>query len=185
MTRACATREPTRRRQRAGDRARGERCQCSACSSVRMRSDGGARSRTAAQHRRRRGARTPRSPVSCASRSRPSAALEPPEGIGVSSSSLRRAISCSLSDGGREEAAVLGVREAGDHLVGQRDRLLEPALLAGRFEQRDQRLEQEGVVLQVRVDLGAAVVVGAQQPAVARRAGRAAGTPRSRRAASR
>ena len=32
----------------------------------------------------------------------------------------------------------------------------EPALLAGRFEQRQQRLEQEGVVLEVGVDLGAA-----------------------------
>jgi hypothetical protein len=56
--------------------------------------------------------------------------------------------------GGREEAAVLGIGEAGDQRVGQRRRLGEPALLAGGFEQRDQRLQQEGVVLEVGVDLG-------------------------------
>ncbi len=67
--------------------------------------------------------------------------------------------------GGREETALLGVGEAGDHLVGQRHGLVKPALLAGGFEQRDQRLQQEGVVLEVGVDLGLAVVVGAQQAA--------------------
>jgi hypothetical protein len=70
--------------------------------------------------------------------------------------------------GRREEAALLGIGEAGDHLVGQPRGGVEEAHLAGRFEQRYQRLEQEGMVLQVGVDLGPAVVVGAQQPAALR-----------------
>ena len=102
--------------------------------------------------------------MSCDRRSSPSAALEAPAGIGLSSRSLRRAISGFAVGGGREEAAALGVGEAGDQLVRERHGLLEPALLAGRFEQRDQRLEQVGVVLQVGADLRAPVVVGAQQP---------------------
>ncbi len=83
--------------------------------------------------------------------------------------------------GGGEEAAVLLVGEARDQLVGQLACVLEPALLAARFKQRQQRLQQEGVVLQVGADLGLAVVVGAQQTAVCSRACSSSGSPRSGR----
>ena len=89
-----------------------------------------------------------------------------PEGIGWSPISLRRAIRASWSIGGGEEAAALGVAEAGDHGLGEGLGLLEPALLEGRFVKRQQRLEQEGVVLQVGVEMGPAVLVGAQQAPV-------------------
>ena len=65
--------------------------------------------------------------------------------------------------GGGEEAAALGVAEAGDGGVRQRLGLLEPALLEARFVERQQRLQQEGVVLEVGVEAGVAVLVGAQQ----------------------
>ncbi len=69
--------------------------------------------------------------------------------------------------GGGEEPSVLRVGEARDQLVRERARLLEPALLAARFEQREQGLEQERVVLEVGADARLAVVVGAQQAPVA------------------
>ena len=56
---------------------------------------------------------------------------------------------------------MLGVGEARDQLVGERGGSVEPALLAGGFEQREQRLEQERVILEVGADLGLPVVVGA------------------------
>ena len=68
--------------------------------------------------------------------------------------------------GGREEAAALAVAEALDRRLGQRPRLVEPALLEGRLIQGEQRFEQEGVVLEVGVEVGPAVLVGAQQPPV-------------------
>ena len=69
--------------------------------------------------------------------------------------------------GGREEAAALGVAEAGDRSSSARARAsLEPARLEGRFVEGEQRLEQEGVVLEVGVEAGAAVLVGAQQAAL-------------------
>ena len=68
--------------------------------------------------------------------------------------------------GGGEEAAALVVAEAGDHRLGELAGPLEPALLEGRFVEGEQRLEQEGVVLEVGVEVGAAVLVGAQQVAV-------------------
>jgi hypothetical protein len=68
--------------------------------------------------------------------------------------------------GGREEAALLGVREALDQDAGERERLLEPPRLERRLVEREQRFEQERVVLEEGADLRAAVVVGAQQPSV-------------------
>ncbi len=67
---------------------------------------------------------------------------------------------------GGEEAAALGVAEAGDHRVGQLPRGGEPARLEARFVEDEERFEQEGVVLEVGVQVGAAVLVGAQQVAV-------------------
>ena len=67
--------------------------------------------------------------------------------------------------GGGEETAPLGIPEAGDRRTGEIAGLLEPAPLEGRLVQRQQRLEQEGVVLQVCVELRLAVLVGAQEAA--------------------
>src|SRR5205823_7985968 len=68
-----------------------------------------------------------------------------------------------LVGGGREEAAALGVGKAPDQLLGEARGLGQPALLARGFEQRDQRLEQEGIILEVARDLRLPVVVDAQQ----------------------
>src|SRR5262249_53918289 len=65
--------------------------------------------------------------------------------------------------GGREEGAALGVAEAIDHRLRYGLRLLVPALLEARFVQRQERLEQERVVLEVGVEASLAVAVGAQQ----------------------
>src|SRR5215212_8635923 len=67
--------------------------------------------------------------------------------------------------GGRVEAAALGVAEALDRLLCQGVRLGVPAGLESRLVERQQRLEQEGVVLQVGAEVGASVLVGAQQAA--------------------
>ena len=68
--------------------------------------------------------------------------------------------------GGRVEAAALGVVEALDRRLRQRAGLGEPALFEGRFVEGQQCLEQEGVVLEVGVEVGAAVLVSAQEVAV-------------------
>ena len=83
-----------------------------------------------------------------------------------------------------EEAAALGVAEARDDRVRQRPRLGEPARLERRLVQREQRLEQEGVVLEVGAQLRPAVVERAQQPALGRRASTRARTTRRPAAAS-
>ena len=67
---------------------------------------------------------------------------------------------------GLEEASVLRVGETLDHGVGQGTRLGEPARIEAGLVQGEQRLEQERVVLQVGVELGLAVLPGAQQPPV-------------------
>ena len=67
---------------------------------------------------------------------------------------------------GREEAAVLGVAEVLDHRVGGLARGVEPALVEGRLVERQQRLDQVGVVLEVGVELRLAVLVAAKQAAV-------------------
>jgi len=69
-------------------------------------------------------------------------------------------------NGRREEPAMLGVCEARDHLIGELDGVPEPALLAGRLEQRDHRFEQMRMVLEIGADLGVPVVVGAEQAPV-------------------
>ena len=58
------------------------------------------------------------------------------------------------------------VAEALDHRVGQRARLAEPARVEARLVEGQQRLEQVGVILEVGVEAPAAVLPGAQQPAV-------------------
>jgi hypothetical protein len=50
--------------------------------------------------------------------------------------------------GGAEEAAVLGVVEVGEQRVAERHRLPVPARVEGRLVEVEQRLEQEGVVLE-------------------------------------
>ena len=62
---------------------------------------------------------------------------------------------------------------------------LEPAHLEGRLVEGEQRLQQEGVVLEVGVELRLAVVVGAQQAAVRRRAVSVSTKSAQSRAASR
>ena len=64
---------------------------------------------------------------------------------------------------GGEEAAVLAVGEAREDRVGHAARLGEPALLERRLVQRQQRLEQVRVVLEVGVQPALAVLPGAQQ----------------------
>ena len=75
------------------------------------------------------------SPVSAASRSSPSAAAEPPPGMGASSRSLRRVSELLVVGRGREEPAALGVGEALEERVAERARLVEPALLERRLVQ--------------------------------------------------
>ena len=148
-------------------------------------SGGAGRSRAAARATETRVALVVASPVSWARRSRPSAALEAPAGIGVSSRSLRRAISASPSAAVEKKPPSLGVGEAGDHLVGERRGLVEPALLAGGFEQHDQRLQQEGVVLEVGADLAPGRRCRCAAAVRGRRACSRRRTRRRRRAASR
>ena len=75
-----------------------------------------------------------------------------------------------LAVGGRdEEAAALRVAKAREDLVGERSRPDKEALLEARLIERQQRLEQERVVLQVGRQARRAVVVGPQQTAVASR----------------
>ena len=76
---------------------------------------------------------------------------------------MRRAISASPSEAVEKKPPRSGSAKRAIISSASAMASLEPALLAGRFEQRDQRLEQEGVVLEVGVDLGLPVVVGAQQ----------------------
>ena len=64
---------------------------------------------------------------------------------------------------GLEEAAPLRVGETLDHGVRQGPGLGEPAGLERGLVERQQRFEQERVVLQVGVQLGLSVLVGAQQ----------------------
>ena len=68
--------------------------------------------------------------------------------------------------GGGEEAAALVVGEAGEQGVGELAGALEPDGLEARFVEGEQGLEQEGVVLQVSLEVGATVLVGAQQVAL-------------------
>ena len=68
--------------------------------------------------------------------------------------------------GGGEEPAALGVGEAVEDLVRDPFRLGEPARLERCFVQRQQRLEQERVVLEVGAQVRGAAVVRAQQAAV-------------------
>ena len=63
----------------------------------------------------------------------------------------------------REEAAALGVREAVDHRLGRLTRGVEPADLEGRLVERQQRLDQIRVVLEVGVELRLALLPGPQE----------------------
>ena len=68
--------------------------------------------------------------------------------------------------GGEEEAAVLLVREVGDHPVGERLGFAQPAGVAGGGVEPEQAVGQEGVVLEVGGQLGLARAIGPQQAAV-------------------
>ena len=67
---------------------------------------------------------------------------------------------------GREEPAVLAVGEALEDRVGERLRLGEPPRVERRLVERQQRVEQERVVLEHRPQPRLAAVVGAQEAAV-------------------
>ena len=110
--------------------------------------------------------RSARSPVSAARRSRPRAAALLPEGIGWSPTSLRRAISSSWSAEVEKKPPRSGspkrsIIVSASSRAASNQRALEARLVEG-----EQRLEQEGVVLEVGVEAGVAVLVGAQQAAV-------------------
>ena len=64
---------------------------------------------------------------------------------------------------GGEEPAALVVGEALDHRVGGLARGVEPANLEGRLVEAQERLDQEGVVLEVGVEPGLALLPGPQQ----------------------
>ena len=66
---------------------------------------------------------------------------------------------------GGEEAATLLVGEALDHRLGGLAGGVEPAHLEGRLVEAQQRLDQEGVVLEVGVEPALAVLPGAEQAA--------------------
>ena len=87
--------------------------------------------------------------------------------MGWSSRSLRRATSCSWSSEVSKKPPFSLVGEAGDHRVGQLPGRGEPARLERRLVEGEQRLEQEGVVLEVGVQCARAVLARAQQPALA------------------
>src|SRR3954451_2868126 len=67
---------------------------------------------------------------------------------------------------GLEEAAALLVGEARDHRVGELASGTKPARVERRLVEREERLEEEGVVLQVCVQLRLAVLVSPEQPTV-------------------
>ena len=68
---------------------------------------------------------------------------------------------------GIEERGAVGIGELLQHRLGQRQSLLEPAPVKGRLVEGDQAVDQEGVVFEVGAELGPAVLVGAEQAAVA------------------
>ncbi len=65
--------------------------------------------------------------------------------------------------GGGEEATALGILEALDDRVREQHRLVVPARIEGRLVERDQRRQQERVVIEVCADPAVAVLPGAQQ----------------------
>ena len=89
-----------------------------------------------------------------------------PEGIGWSPISLRRAISSSWSSEVEKKPPRSGSPKRAIVVSASASRLLEPALLERRFVQRQQRFQQEGMVLEVGVEPALAVLVGAQQASV-------------------
>ena len=103
--------------------------------------------------------------MSAASRSRPSAAEELPDGIGWSREVLAAGDQLLVVVRGGEEAAALLVSEALDHRLGGLAGGVEPAHLQGRLVQPQHRLDQEGVVLEVGVEPAFAVLPGAEQAA--------------------
>ena len=106
------------------------------------------------------------SPVSAASRSRPNAAAETPDGIGASSSSLRRAISRSWSAAVAKKPPCSGSAKRSRIWSASARAATNQRGVERRLVERQQRLEQERVVLEVGGELGPPAVVGAQQAAV-------------------
>ena len=93
-----------------------------------------------------------------------------PEGVALSNSVLLPGDQRLVALARVEEPAVLGVGELVDHDPGQVEGRVDPARLAGRLEQPGQAVDQVGVVVEVGVELGLAVLVGVEQPAVVGRA---------------
>src|SRR5215203_2380542 len=68
---------------------------------------------------------------------------------------------------GIEQRGAIEIGELLQHHLGQRQSLLEPASVKGRLVEGDQAVDEEGVVFEVSAELCPAVLVGAQEAAVA------------------
>ena len=79
-----------------------------------------------------------------------------PLGRALSNGSLGRASRLSWSSAVKKKPAFLAVLEVGDHPVGQRPGLAQPAGVAGGGVEPEQAVGQEGVILEVGRELGLA-----------------------------
>ena len=67
---------------------------------------------------------------------------------------------------GEEEPPLLRIGKLVDHDLGQLESRVNPARFAGRFIQSCQAVDQVGVVVEIGVELGLAVLVSVEQTAV-------------------
>ena len=163
---------PRRRRPPARPRAPAPGGSRSRAAGGRTRAGAPGRPRAAAGSATARPPRSAASPVIRASRSRPKAAAEPPEGIGASSRSLRRAIRPVWSSAVEKKPPRSGSWKRSRIVSASSRARGEPALVEGRLVQRQVGLEQVGVVLEEGRELGAAAVERPQQAARRNRAAR-------------
>ena len=70
--------------------------------------------------------------------------------------------------GGEEEASLVAVLEIGEHPLGQRFGFPQPSSVAGRLMKPEQAVDEEGVILQVRGELGLALAVRPEEASVGR-----------------
>ena len=95
-------------------------------------------------------------------------ATELPDGIEPSNAGLLRTISASWSSLVKKKPADVGVPEVGEHRVGQaRRRARDSARSCVSLEDVEQRGDEERVVVEVAVELGDAVLAGAEQAVAA------------------